>query len=98
MAQEKKEGRTVIDMMSAKPSSTSDVGLRPSYPACFLARFNKSSFILKVVLMYQYILLMHQDVKKWKMVESEKIPQKIMKDGYVLESIILTIEEIVLSL
>jgi hypothetical protein len=50
--------------MSAKPSSTSDVRVRPSAAARFLARFSKSSFILMVVLMHQYITLMHQYVKQ----------------------------------
>jgi hypothetical protein len=38
--------------------------VRPSAAARFLARFSKSSFILMVVLMHQYITLMHQYVKQ----------------------------------
>ena len=49
--------------MSAKPSSTSDVRVRPSSAARFLACFRRSSFILMVVLMHQYITHMHQYVK-----------------------------------
>ena len=52
-----------LDKMRVNPSSTSDVRLRPSSAACFFARFNRSSFILMVVLMHQYITLMHQYVK-----------------------------------
>jgi hypothetical protein len=40
------------------------VRVRPSSVACFLARFNRSSFILIVVLMHQYITPMHQYVKQ----------------------------------
>jgi hypothetical protein len=55
-----------FDRMSAKASSTSEVRVRPSSAACFFARFNKSSFILIVVLMHQYITSMHQYVKPGK--------------------------------
>jgi hypothetical protein len=40
------------------------VRVRPSSAACFLARFNRSSFILIVVLMHQNITLMHQYVNR----------------------------------
>jgi hypothetical protein len=56
-----------FDRTSASPSSTSDVRVRPSSAACFLARFHKSSFILIVVLMHQCMTLMHQYVKRRKM-------------------------------
>ncbi len=49
--------------INANPSSTSDVRVRPSSTACFLARFKRSSFILIVVLIHQCITLMHQYVK-----------------------------------
>jgi hypothetical protein len=49
------------------------VRVRPSSAACFLARFNRSSFILIVVLMHQYITLIHQYVKPSKMI-GEKPP------------------------
>ncbi len=52
-------------IMSAKPSSTSDVRVRPSSAARFLACFRRSSFIRIVVLMHQYITWMHQYVKSW---------------------------------
>lgn len=55
--------------MSAKPSSTSDVRVRSSSAARFLARFSRYSFILMVVLMHQYITLLHQYVKQCKMSE-----------------------------
>ena len=52
-----------FDRRSANPSSTSDVSVRPSSAACFLARFKRSSFILIVVLIHQCNTLMHQYVK-----------------------------------
>jgi len=52
-----------LERRRIKPSSTSDVRVRPSPAACFLARFRRSSFILMVVLMHQYITLMHKYVK-----------------------------------
>jgi hypothetical protein len=39
------------------------VSARASSAACFFARFNKSSFILIVVLMHQCMPLTHQYVK-----------------------------------
>jgi len=48
--------------MSVIASSISDVKVRPSPAACFLARFSRSSFILTVVLMHQSISIMHQYV------------------------------------
>jgi hypothetical protein len=42
-----------FDRLSTKASSTSDVRGRPSSAACFLARFNRSSFILIVVLLHR---------------------------------------------
>ncbi len=42
-----------FDRISANPSSTSDVRVRPSSAACILARFKRSSFILIVVLIHQ---------------------------------------------
>ena len=56
-----------LERMSTKPSSTSDVRVRLSSAARFLARFRRLSFILMVVLMHQYITLMHQYVKHLKM-------------------------------
>lgn|GEM_PF-5741101 len=50
--------------MSISPSSTSDVRVRPSSAARFLARFSRSSRILIVVLMHQYITMMHKYVKQ----------------------------------
>jgi hypothetical protein len=52
-----------FERVSTKPSSTSDVRVRPSSAARFLARFRRSSFILMVVRMHKYITLMHQYVK-----------------------------------
>ena len=52
-----------LERTSTKPSSTSDVKVRPSSAARFLARFRRSSFILMVVLMHQYVSLMSQYVK-----------------------------------
>jgi len=48
---------------SARASSISDVKVRPSSAARFLARCRRSSFILMVVLMHQNISIMHQYVK-----------------------------------
>ena len=50
----------VFARRSVRPSSTKDTRKRPSSAARFLARFSRSSFILMVVLMHQYITLMHQ--------------------------------------
>jgi hypothetical protein len=52
-----------FNRISANPSSTSDVRVRPSSAACFFACFKSSSFILIVVLMHQCITLMHQYAK-----------------------------------
>lgn len=53
-----------FERMSVKPSSTREVSVRPCSDACFLARFNRSSFILIVVLMCQNISLMHQYINQ----------------------------------
>jgi len=52
-----------FDRISANASLTSDVRVRPSSAACFLARFKRSSFILIVVPTHQCKTLMHQYVK-----------------------------------
>jgi hypothetical protein len=52
-----------LERTSTNPSSISDVRVRPSSAARFLARFKRSSFILMVVLMHQYVTPMHQYVK-----------------------------------
>jgi hypothetical protein len=49
--------------MTAKPSSTREVKVRPSCAARFLARLRSSSFILTVVLIHQSISPVHQYVK-----------------------------------
>jgi len=49
--------------MTAKPSSTREVKVRPSCAARFLACLRSSSFILTVVLIHQSISFLHQYVK-----------------------------------
>ncbi len=49
--------------ITVSPSSISEVKVRPSFVARFLARFRRSSLILTVVLIHQSIWYIHQYVK-----------------------------------